>query len=154
MRRDTKLSAVLHLLLHMERSKTPLSSEKLAQAMDGNPAVVRRVLAGLRDAGYLDSEKGHGGGWSLSRPLDSVTLLDVHRAVGSPPIFAFGNRTEAPECLIERAVNAALGKSLAEAEALLLRSLGEVSLADLSREAGRRGAARAAEGEMEASHGR
>jgi hypothetical protein len=29
--------------------------------MDTNPVVLRRVMAGLRDQGYVQSEKGHGG---------------------------------------------------------------------------------------------
>ena len=32
-----------------------------------NPAVFRRMMAGLRDAGYVASSKGHGGGWTLAR---------------------------------------------------------------------------------------
>lgn len=43
-----------------------------------------------------------------------------------------GNRTEAPGCLVEQAVNAALGETFDEAEALLLRRFGEISLAALS----------------------
>jgi hypothetical protein len=52
--------------------------------------------------------------------------------LGQPKILAMGNRTEAPGCLIERAVNAALGKAFDEAEALLLARFGEVHLAGLN----------------------
>jgi DNA-binding IscR family transcriptional regulator len=40
-------------------------------------------MAGLREAGYVQSPKGHHGGWQLARDLAQVTLLDVHRAVVS-----------------------------------------------------------------------
>ncbi len=43
-----------------------------------------------------------------------------------------GNRTEAPGCLVEQAVNAALDQAFDDAEALLLARLGEVTLAMLS----------------------
>jgi hypothetical protein len=43
-----------------------------------------------------------------------------------------GNRTDMPGCLVEQAVNAALGKAFDEAEELLLRRFGEVTLAMLS----------------------
>ena len=110
----------------------PMTSEVLARAMGTNPVVVRRILAGLREAGYVQSEKGHGGGWTIARDLTKVTLRDVYDALGCPSLLAMGNRTEAPGCVVEQAVNAALGKSFDEAEALLLERFGEVTLAMLS----------------------
>ena len=55
MRRDSRLSGVLHVLLHMEQKDGPVTSEVLAKAMDTNPVVLRRVMAGLRDQGYVQS---------------------------------------------------------------------------------------------------
>jgi DNA-binding IscR family transcriptional regulator len=103
----------------------------MAKAMDTNPVVIRRVMAGLRDHGYVQSEKGHGGGWVLSCDLAKVTLRDIYTALGAPSLLAIGNRTESPGCIVEQAVNAALGKSFDAAEALLLERLGEVTLAAL-----------------------
>jgi DNA-binding IscR family transcriptional regulator len=89
-------------------------------------------LAGLRESGYVHSEKGHGGGWVLARDLGKVTLRDVYDALGRPSLFAMGNRTDSPDCLVEQAVNAALDTAFRDAEALLLARLGKVSLAMLS----------------------
>lgn len=112
--------------------------------MDTNPVVIRRVMAGLRDKGYVQSEKGHGGGWSLSCELSQVTLRDVYVALGSPSLLAIGNRTESPGCVVEQAVNAALGRSFEAAEALLLERLGEVTLASLGEDVRTRVAVRGA----------
>ena len=133
MKRDSRLSGVLHVLLHMAERNGPMTSETLARAMDTNPVVIRRIMAGLRDQGYVRSEKGHGGGWTLARDLSEVTLHDIYRAIGSPSLLAIGNRTESPGCLVEQEVNAALGEAFRGAEALLLSRLGEVTLASLSR---------------------
>lgn len=132
MRRDSRLSGVLHVLLHMAEQPGPITSEALARAMDTNPVVIRRIMAGLRDRGYVRSEKGHGGGWTIASDLGAVTLRDIYDALGQPELLAMGNRTEAPGCLIEQAVNAALGETFDEAESLLLRRFGEISLAALS----------------------
>ena len=132
MRRDSRLSGVLHVLLHMAAADRPTTSEDLARAMQTNPVVVRRVMAGLRDAGFVRSEKGHGGGWSVARDLAAVTLRDVYEALGSPEPFAMGHRTEAPTCLVEQAVNAALDGAFRDAEALLLARMGAVTLASLA----------------------
>lgn len=132
MKRDSRLSGVLHVLLHMAEHDGPMTSETMARAMDTNPVVIRRIMAGLRETGYVRSEKGHGGGWTLACDLSAVTLRDVYAALGEPALLAIGHRTESPGCLVEQAVNAALQKASREAEALLLARLGEVTLAMLS----------------------
>ncbi|MBN8993375.1 MAG: Rrf2 family transcriptional regulator [Rhizobiales bacterium] len=132
MRRDSRLSGVLHVLLHMAEQDGPVTSEALAKAMGTNPVVVRRVMAGLRDQGYVRSEKGHGGGWTIARDLADISLRDIYEALGEPTLLAVGNRTEAPGCLVEQAVNAALTRAFDDAEALLLSRLADVTLAQLS----------------------
>lgn len=153
MRRDSRLSGVLHVLLHMAQKDGPVTSEVLAKAMDTNPVVLRRVLAGLREEGYVRSEKGHGGGWTLACDLSKVTLRDIYIALGSPSLLAIGNRTEAPGCLVEEAVNAALDRSFQDAEALLLARLGEVTLARLSGDFRRRLTARRGSQRTAKAHG-
>lgn len=145
MKRGSRLSGVLHVLLHMAEQAGPITAEALASAMSTNPVVIRRIMAGLRDRGYVQSEKGHGGGWTIACDLSAVTLGDIYNALGQPGLLAIGNRTEAPDCLVEQAVNAAFGGTLDEAEALLLRRFGEISLAALSDDVHARLAAR---GEM------
>jgi DNA-binding IscR family transcriptional regulator len=132
MKRDSKLSGVLHVLLHMAEMEGPVTSETMAKVMQTNPVVVRRIMAGLRDAGFVHSEKGHGGGWTIARDLASITLRDVYSALGAPDLFALGNRTEEPGCFVEQVVNAALDSAFQDAEALLLDRFGAVTLAELS----------------------
>lgn len=151
--RDSRLSGVLHLLLHLAESKGPVPSEMLAKAMDTNPAVIRRTLAGLRERGHVRSEKGHGGGWTLTRRLDELTLHDVYEALGRPALLAIGNRSRAPQCLVEQAVNAALDETFDAAEALLLRRLRGVTLADLDADFRARFAARTTPCEKVPPHG-
>lgn len=125
---------MLHVLLHMARHDGPYTSEQIARMLHTNPVVVRRTMAGLRDAGYVRSEKGHGGGWSIACDLKDITLLDIHRAVGGPKMFTIGAENDNPDCAVERVVNAALQDALARAEALLIERLGAIALADLARE--------------------
>ena len=134
MKRDSRLSGVLHCLLHMAELDQPATSEWLAQAMQTNPVVVRRLMAGLRDAGFVASAKGHGGGWVLSCPLEHITLRDIHEAVGAPELLAVGHREDSPGCLVEQAVNAALEQAYRDAEAVLLAHLGSVTLDALARD--------------------
>ncbi len=123
---------MLHVLLHMARHASPMTSEQIAAMLRTNAVVVRRTMAGLRDAGYVSATRGHGGGWEIACDLDQVSLLDVHRAVGGNRLFALGHEHDNPDCGVERVVNAAIDDALQQAEALLLARLGEVSLADLA----------------------
>ena len=131
---DNRLSRMLHVLIHMDHIGAPVTSETISRMLDTNPVVVRRTMAGLRAAGYLTSVKGHGGGWTLARPLDEVTLRDIHLALGSPRVFAIGLADDDPRCLVERAVNGALKEAMSEAEERLLNRFGEVTIGTLSRE--------------------
>jgi DNA-binding IscR family transcriptional regulator len=130
----------------------PLTSEMLARPLGTNPVVIRRVMAGLRDQGYVQSEKGHGGGWTLACDLSKVTLRDIYTALGSPSVLAIGNRTETADCLIEQAVNAAMGPALHDAETLLLARFGEVTLAMLRADVHGRLIARAGSDRLEICH--
>lgn len=133
MKRDRRLSVALHLLIHLGDAESPITSEALARQSDSHAVVMRRTLAGLREAGIVRSEKGHGGGWTLGRPLEKITLGDVYEALGLSSAFALGHRTESPGCLVERAVNEAIGSALTEAEALLMKRFHELTLAELAR---------------------
>lgn len=132
MKSDNRLSAVLHALLHMADHGGPITSAELARMMSTNPVVVRRTMAGLRDAGLVRSEKGHGGGWELARPLDEITLRQIYDALGAPRLIAMGIPLAHPGCIVEQAVNRSLGAAFADAEALLVSRLGGVTLAALA----------------------
>jgi DNA-binding IscR family transcriptional regulator len=88
----------------------------------------------LRQAGFVTSERGHSGGWRIAADLSTLTLRQLHEALGEPTIFAIGNRHETPDCLVEQSVNAVLDDAFAEAEALLLERFASVTLTDLAGE--------------------
>ncbi|MBO9548058.1 Rrf2 family transcriptional regulator [Pseudomonas sp.] len=132
MRNDTRLSRMLHVLIHMARHDKPATSETIAQMLGTNPVVVRRTMALLKEQGYVSSVKGHRGGWTLAKPLADITLLDIHEALGGASIFAIGLSTDHPQCLVEQAVNAALTDAFDAAQALLLERLGSVTLEQLA----------------------
>lgn len=143
---------MLHVLLHMAEMNGPVTSDVMAKVMQTNPVVVRRIMAGLRNAGFVRSTKGHGGGWTMACDLSAITLWDVYASLGSPELFAIANRTATPDCLVEQAVNAALDAAFCEAEALLLDRFGTVTLARLSADFHARLVASGVSLDLEADH--
>lgn len=142
MKPDSRLSSVLHALLHMAEQGRPMTSDQIAACMCAHPVAVRRTMGFLRDAGIVAAARGPQGGWTIAADLSAVTLLDLHNALGEPAVFAIGHRNPAPTCLVEQAVNAAMDDALSRAEALLRARLGQITLATLAADFARRQAAR------------
>ena len=132
---SSRFSVALHLLAHLVDATEPQTSEVLAACVQTNPVVVRRTLAGLREAGLVTSSRGPGGGWSLTRPAADITLRDVHAALGErllQGIDVAGPGAAGGGCRIQRAVAGTLDEFLDEAEALLAARLGRITLAGLA----------------------
>ncbi|MEF2073023.1 Rrf2 family transcriptional regulator [Consotaella aegiceratis] len=132
MRYDSRLPRVLHVLLHLDRMEEPATSDLMSRMLGTNSAVVRRTMAGLREKGYLHSVKGHGGGWTLAKPLSEITLLGLYEALGSPTLFALGNANDAPTCLMEQAANDATDTALEAAGIRFREALASITMADLA----------------------
>lgn len=120
-----------HVLVHMACNDGAATSDTIARMLSTNPVVVRRTMAGLRDRGYVTSEKGPRGGWRLNRPLEGLTLLDVHRALEPASVFTIGPTADHPECPVEHLANQAIVGALAQANAALEAALATVRLSDI-----------------------
>jgi Rrf2 family protein len=136
MKRNGKLSAALHALVHLAQSRSGvMTSEEIARCLDTNPVVVRRTVAGLREAGIVTSSKGPGGGIALAREPAAISVADVSIALGEP-LLRIEADPETPTCLIERSVVARLDLFRREAERLLERQLAGMTLADIIADVG------------------
>lgn len=124
---NSQLSVALHALGHLAASERSMSSAELAECAGTNPVVVRRTLGVLREAGLVRAERGRGGGWSLGRPADDVTLADIHGALAGPP----PPREADHDCAIAGTLNARLDAALSRADDSMRRELDRTTLADL-----------------------
>lgn len=131
MRKDHRLSRALHILIHMEKISEAVTSEQIALMIKTNPVVVRRLFQGLREAGLIRSEKGHGGGWTLEKPLQEISLLQVFTAIGSNELFTVGWANEHQDCRIEQAVNQQLEQTLAAAQTMITERFAGLTLDQL-----------------------
>ena len=112
MRADFRLARMLHVLSHIHGRTNTTSSEELAVMLNTNPVLVRRMMGGLRAAGYVTSTSGRNGGWVLAVDPDAITVLDVYQALEEPVIFAIGANVDHPGCLQEQAINGGYQKTL------------------------------------------
>ena len=128
---SSKLSVAIHLLtiLTLYRDK-PLSSELLAESVNTNPVVIRRLLGLMREAGFVESRTGVRGGWSLLADPETVTFLDVLRVVEPrEEMFALHRSDPNPKCPVGRNICGVLTAIYAEVEAGMAKQLSCTTLA-------------------------
>nr|WKF60127.1 Putative HTH-type transcriptional regulator YwnA [Paraburkholderia busanensis] len=118
--------------MHLRGGAT--TSETIALMLHTNPAFVRRTMAALREAGYVNSTGGPGGGWALACDLGDLTVRNVYEAIGHAEPFVISVADDNRTCPVEAAVNRHIGAALDAAEKTLLELLGETRLSEIARD--------------------
>ncbi len=75
------LKALIELALDYDRGVTVTLVNDVAQRKGIPPKYLEQILLGLRNAGILVSKRGVGGGYSLNRPPENISLGEIIRAV-------------------------------------------------------------------------
>lgn len=129
---DGRFPRVLHVLIHMALRDRVMSSTEIAQMLTTNPVVVRRMLAGLRNGGFVETSKGPGGGWRVVKTLDAMTLRDVFDALDRPGLNGADTARDHPGCPVEAAVNVALAEVDDAVAEMMLNRYAATTLADIA----------------------
>jgi Rrf2 family protein len=77
-----------------EETERPLKAEAIATAQGIPPRFLENILADLRHAGLVHSQRGTDGGHRLAKPAAEITVADVIRAVDGPLAAVRGERPE------------------------------------------------------------
>ena len=132
---NTRFATGLHTLVLLAREPDSLlSSETIAERLQTNAVVIRRILAQLQEAGLVRNHKGPFGGSELVRPAGQLTLADVYKAIEHASLFndAAVSGADAKRIALE------LRRVLSLAEKQLLGSLAEVTLQQIVRRTARK----------------
>jgi Rrf2 family protein len=90
---DYALRALIELASREEGS--PVSAEEIGRLQEIPHGFLQAILADLRRAGVVMSQRGQSGGWRRARDADEVSVADVIRAVDGPLVSVYGLRPEA-----------------------------------------------------------
>ncbi|MDA0566721.1 Rrf2 family transcriptional regulator [Streptomonospora sp. S1-112] len=135
---NSRLTIAAHTLtwigLYQRRGHEVATSEQIATSVNTNPVVIRRLLGELRKAGLVDSRRGAGAGWMLSRDLASITLLDVYQAIESGPVFALHRAAPDPGCVVGHGIGPVMTAVYDDVEAALRGELAKTTLEDVLRD--------------------
>jgi Rrf2 family protein len=72
----------------------PVSAEELGRLQEIPHGFLQAILADLRRAGVVMSQRGQSGGWRMARGPETVSVADVIRAVDGPLVSVYGLRPE------------------------------------------------------------
>jgi Rrf2 family protein len=90
---DYALRALIELASRADG--TAVSAEELGRLQSIPHGFLQAILADLRRAGVVMSQRGQSGGWRVARDPETVTVADVIRAVDGPLVSVYGLRPEA-----------------------------------------------------------
>lgn len=97
MRVSAKSDYALRALIEMASrvDGRAVSAEELGRLQEIPHGFLQAILADLRRAGVVMSQRGQSGGWRMGRPASDVSVADVIRAVDGPLVSVYGLRPEA-----------------------------------------------------------
>ena len=129
---NSRFPVAVHVLTALAyRDGESLSSSRLAASVRTNPVVIRRLLLQLGKAGLIETQVGKSGGVLLAKRPESITLLDVFRAVEGGSPFVLPDKPENKACDVSCAIGKLLSSVLADTDRAISRSLERVRLSDL-----------------------
>ncbi|MCY7402969.1 MAG: Rrf2 family transcriptional regulator [Nocardioides sp.] len=92
---DYALRALIEIAVRSDG--TAVSAEQLGKAQSIPHGFLQAILADLRRADIVVSQRGQSGGWRFAREPNSITIADVVRAVDGPLVSVYGLRPESVE---------------------------------------------------------
>ncbi len=107
----------------------PVKGDALARDQGIPQKFLENILGELRQAGIVDSRRGHDGGYWLARPAAEVTVADVIRAVEGPLASVRG---EPPEGVAYTGPAESLQRVWIAVRGALRSVVEEVTLADVA----------------------
>jgi Rrf2 family protein len=131
---NSRLTIALHILTLLGvNEQSVCSSSMIANSINTNPVVVRRVLGILRAAGFVESLSGAEGGARLARPAEAISVAAVYRAVDTGALFPLHHQPPNQMCPCGCNIQGLLQDVYKQVEEAVEQTLGGTTVADLVR---------------------
>ncbi|HJE45843.1 Rrf2 family transcriptional regulator [Levilactobacillus namurensis] len=131
MRYSHRLSDAVHILAYVEIYRDgDLSSQAIAASVESNPALVRRLMGALRQAGLLATQRGSAQPHLLRDPA-TISLLDIYRAVEPDgDLLHVDDRTN-PQCIVGGNIQETLRGAYQQVQRAAENQMAQITLAEL-----------------------
>lgn len=129
---NSRFAVAVHVLTLMAWSdEEPLKSEQVADSVNTNPVVIRRMLCELADAGLVVSQTGSLGGSRLANDPAETTLLDVYQALEYRGVFSLHRQPPSRDCPVGVNIETVLGNVLEEVDSAVEQVLAKITINDV-----------------------
>ncbi|MGX5820579.1 Rrf2 family transcriptional regulator [Chitinophaga lutea] len=127
----SKFATSVHILSLLGSSPEEwMSSDFIAGSLNSNPAMVRKEISMLREAGLVESKEGKNGGARLAKPMADIRLSEIFALVKNDHIFGFSPNEPNPSCPVGARIKDGLDGLFTELDDAVARKLHGVSLAE------------------------
>ena len=129
---NSRFAVAVHVLSLMAWSgEEPLKSEQVAESVNTNPVVIRRMLLELAEAGLVVSQTGSLGGSRLANDPAKTTLLDVYQALECGGMFSLHRQPPSRDCPVGVNIETVLGDVFLEVDSAVEQVLGKITINDV-----------------------
>ena len=129
---NSRFAVSVHILAYLAyRPGAAVPSGEIAESVDTNPVVIRRLLSTLLKARLVTAKKGATGGFALARVPAKISLRDIYRAVDPSPNQGMHNFAPNHECPVGAKIETILATAFSKAQAAMEAELTRVTIADV-----------------------
>lgn len=129
---SSRFAVAVHVLTLMAwAEEEPLKSEQVAESVNTNPVVIRRMLCELAESNLVVSQTGAMGGSKLARQPEQITLLDIYQAVESRGVFSLHRHPPSRNCPVGVNIGTVLNDVLDEVDSAVERVLADITIKDV-----------------------
>ncbi|MEO0562146.1 MAG: Rrf2 family transcriptional regulator [Chloroflexota bacterium] len=129
---NSQFTVGTHILTLLALHDGPISSRTLSRSINTNPVVVRRIVGALHDAELVATQMGVGGGTTLARPADEITLRDVFIATQPAHVIPLHASEPNAACNIGRHIQPVLTPVFERAQAAMEAELDATTIAEVA----------------------
>lgn len=133
MKISSRFSIAVHILSILKNNPSSLcTSDYMAESVNTNPVVIRKIMSYLKQAGFVYVNRGPGGA-GLLKDLYEITLLDVYHAVNvveEDKLFHIHEKPN-PDCPIGANIQAVLEIILIQAQSAMEEVLRNITMGQL-----------------------
>jgi DNA-binding IscR family transcriptional regulator len=129
---SSRFSMAVHILSMITLDPLYSTGDRIARSINSNTVVIRRIMAQLKKAGYIETKPGVAGA-SLRVSPERLTLLDIYQAVESVEgnqLFNF-HKDPDPNCSVGMNIESVLVPQLSNAQMAMEHELASVTLAQI-----------------------
>ena len=129
---NTHFSMAVHVLSSLAYTDGQIvGSEDLARTVGTNPSFLRGLIGQLKEAGLVETHLGKGGGTTLARPANKITLRDVYQATESGPAVKRHECNDKAKCIVAQNMDKLMESVNDRVEKVVESELKRMTIADL-----------------------